>query len=190
MNVLRPAADDSAANVRFNQVGEPLTRTDAPGKATGRTRYAGDYSMPGMLHAKVVRAGLASARLGRLDVSKARALPGVACVITGADLPDRMAATDIPMLFLDRQLCIKRYTAPMRQIFNLKQHDHGRPIGDLTHALAYDELERDAAQVLNNLTPVERTVKLRDTGQSLAVRIRPYRTAEDRIDGVVVTFVR
>ena len=46
---------------------------------------------------------------------------------------DFMAATDIPMLFLDRGLSIKRYTAPLRQIFNVKSHDHGRPIGDLTH---------------------------------------------------------
>jgi two-component system CheB/CheR fusion protein len=106
------------------------------------------------------------------------------------DLENFMAATDIPMLFLDRQLCIKRYTAPTQQIFNLKQHDHGRPIGDLTHTLLYDGLEKDAARVLTELTPIERTVQQRETGQSLIVRIRPYRTAEDRIDGVVVTFVR
>ena len=41
------------------------------------------------------------------------------------DLENFMAATDIPMLFLDRNLCIKRYTAPLRQIFNIKQHDLG-----------------------------------------------------------------
>src|SRR6185503_282589 len=104
------------------------------------------------------------------------------------DLENFMAATDIPMLFLDRQLCIKRYTGPMRQIFNLKQHDHGRPIGDLTHTLLYDGLEKDAALVLTNLAPFERTVQMRETGRSIAVRIRPYRTAEDKIDGVVVTF--
>jgi len=105
------------------------------------------------------------------------------------DLENFMAATDIPMLFLDRRLCIKRYTAPMRQIFNFKQHDHGRPIGDLTLALLYDGLEQDAERVLSDLTPIERTVTVRDTGQTLAVRIRPYRTAEDKIDGVVMTFV-
>ena len=83
-------------NIRFRQVGRPLTRTDAPGKVTGRTPYAGDYVMPGMLHMRVVRADIASARLVRLDVSKARALEGVACVLTAADLPDRTASTDIP----------------------------------------------------------------------------------------------
>ncbi len=83
-------------NVQFRQVGKSLTRTDAPGKVTGRTPYAGDYVMPNMLHMRALRADIASARLVRLDVSKARALEGVACVLTAADLPDRTAATDIP----------------------------------------------------------------------------------------------
>ena len=83
-------------NVRLRQVGRPLTRTDAPGKVAGRTPYVGDYTMPDMLHLRVVRADLASARLVRLDVSKARALEGVACVLTAEDLPDRTASTDIP----------------------------------------------------------------------------------------------
>ncbi len=92
-----PATDPgSPANVRLRQVGRPLTRTDAPGKVTGRTPYAGDYVMPNMLHMRVVRAEIASARLVRLDVSRARSLEGVACVLTGDDLPDRTASTDIP----------------------------------------------------------------------------------------------
>ncbi len=90
------ATQPAPANVEFSQVGKRLTRTDAPGKAAGKTPFAGDYVMPGMLHVKVVRADIASARLRRLDVSKARALQGVVCVITAADLPDRMVATDIP----------------------------------------------------------------------------------------------
>lgn len=86
----------SRPNVRLRQVGRPLTRTDAPGKVAGRTPYAGDYTMPDMLHLRVVRADRASARLVRLDASKARALEGVACVLTAEDLPDRTASTDIP----------------------------------------------------------------------------------------------
>jgi two-component system CheB/CheR fusion protein len=93
------------------------------------------------------------------------------------------------MLFLDRNLGIKRYTAPLRQIFNVKPHDQGRPIGDLTHNMTYGDLERDAARVLHDLSPIERQITLR-TGEQLVVRIRTYRTAEDKIDGVVVTFVR
>ncbi|MEN6368556.1 MAG: xanthine dehydrogenase family protein molybdopterin-binding subunit, partial [Thermotogota bacterium] len=77
-------------------MGKPLRRVDALGKAVGATVYAGDFSMPNMLHAKVFRSPAPSARIVRLDVSKARALPGVACVLTGTDLPDAKLATDMP----------------------------------------------------------------------------------------------
>lgn len=105
------------------------------------------------------------------------------------DLENFMSATDIPMLFLDRNLCIKRYTAPLRQIFNVKSHDIGRPIGDLTQTVLYEDLEQDATRVLVDLAPVERELKFRD-GRPVVVRIRPYRTAEDKIDGMVITFVK
>lgn len=103
-----------SANVPFKQVGKPLVRSDAPGKAAGRTRYAGDHVMPGMLHAKVLRSPMASARLKSIDASKARALPGVACVLTGTDLPDQLAPTDIPgqtgrkRLETDQQILVRR----------------------------------------------------------------------------------
>jgi CO/xanthine dehydrogenase Mo-binding subunit len=77
-------------------VGKPLRRVDALGKAVGATVYAGDYSMPNMLHAKVFRSSQPSARIKRLDVSKARTLPGVDCVLTAADLPDARLTTDMP----------------------------------------------------------------------------------------------
>ncbi len=86
----------AGANIDYAQLGKALPRTDAPGKAAGKTPYAGDYVMPGMLHMKVLRAAIASATLVRLNVSRARALPGVVCVLTAADLPDMLAATDIP----------------------------------------------------------------------------------------------
>jgi two-component system CheB/CheR fusion protein len=105
------------------------------------------------------------------------------------DLENFMLATDIPMLFLDRNLCIKRFTAPLRQIFNVKKHDIGRPIGDLTNNVLYDDLGKDAAGVLVDLAPVERVVTSRE-GHTLTVRIRPYRTSDDKIDGAVLTFVK
>lgn len=83
-------------NVQLRQVGKPLVRKDAPNKAYGNTIYAGDLMMPGMLHAKVLRADRPSARLVRVDVEKARRLPGVRCVLTAADLPARLVVTDIP----------------------------------------------------------------------------------------------
>ncbi len=80
----------------LRQVGKPLRRVDAMGKATGATVYAGDFSLPLMLHAKVFRSTQPHARIVRLDVSKARALPGVVCVLTGADVPEATLSSDLP----------------------------------------------------------------------------------------------
>jgi CO/xanthine dehydrogenase Mo-binding subunit len=80
----------------LRQIGKPLRRVDALGKAVGSTRYSGDFSMPNMLHAKVFRSSEPSARIKRLDVSHARALPGVVCVLTAADLPEGKLSTDMP----------------------------------------------------------------------------------------------
>jgi len=80
----------------LRQVGKPLRRVDAMGKAVGATVYAGDFALPLMLHAKVFRGTQACARIVRLDVSKARALPGVACILTAADLPDARLVSDMP----------------------------------------------------------------------------------------------
>ena len=80
----------------LRQVGKPLRRVDAMGKAVGATLYAGDFTLPNMLHAKVLRSPYPSARIVRLDASRARALPGVACVLTAVDLPEMKLSTDMP----------------------------------------------------------------------------------------------
>jgi len=80
----------------LRQVGRPLRRVDALGKATGTTAYAADFEMPQMLHAKVFRSRKPSARIVDLDVSRAEALEGVACVLTAEDLPGGQLATDMP----------------------------------------------------------------------------------------------
>lgn len=80
----------------LRQVGKPLRRVDGLGKAVGHTPYAADFSMPNMLHARVLRSSEPSARIALLDVSRARALPGVACVLTAADLPAGSVAGDMP----------------------------------------------------------------------------------------------
>jgi len=80
----------------LRQVGKPLRRVDALGKAVGATVYGADYSMPHMLHAKVFRSSQPSARIKRLDVSRARALPGVVCVLTSEDAPGAKLTTDMP----------------------------------------------------------------------------------------------
>jgi 4-hydroxybenzoyl-CoA reductase subunit alpha len=70
-------------------IGTRWTRVDGPGKTTGETRYADDLFLPRMLHGKLLRSHLPHARIVKLDVARARALPGVHAVLTGADLPVR-----------------------------------------------------------------------------------------------------
>jgi two-component system CheB/CheR fusion protein len=105
-----------------------------------------------------------------------------------SDMENLMAATDIATLFLDRELQIKRYTPATIELFNIRAGDRGRPLSHLTHKLAYEKLADDAKEVLKYLTPIEREVQDLD-GHWLLMRQRPYRTADHRIDGVVLTFV-
>jgi CO/xanthine dehydrogenase Mo-binding subunit len=80
----------------LRQVGKPLRRVDALGKAVGSTVYAGDFRMPGMLHAKVLRSKYPSARILSVDTARARDLSDVVCVLTAEDLPEGRLATDMP----------------------------------------------------------------------------------------------
>ena len=146
----RPSTRPQAApNVEYRQIGKPLTRTDAPGKSTGKTPYAGDYVLPGMLHAKVLRSPLASAELRHLDASKARELPGVVCVLTANELPDRMAPTDIPgqtgqaRLDTDQQILVKK-----------RVRYHGEPLA-LIAAETRDIAEIAMDLVEYDLEPIE-----------------------------------
>jgi two-component system, chemotaxis family, CheB/CheR fusion protein len=105
-----------------------------------------------------------------------------------SDLQNLMAATDFGTLFLDPSLRIKRFTPRLMELFNITASDEGRPITDFTHQLNYDGLADHARSVLKDLAPVEHEVESRSGGWYL-VRIRPYRTIDDKIDGVVATFV-
>jgi two-component system, chemotaxis family, CheB/CheR fusion protein len=105
-----------------------------------------------------------------------------------SDMKNLMAATNIPILFLDRDLAINRFTPQLSGIFNIRSRDLGRPIADFTHRLDYEAFAEDARHVLTDLAPVEREATSRD-GRGFILRFRPYRTAEDKVDGVVVTFV-
>lgn len=106
-----------------------------------------------------------------------------------ADLQNLLAATDIATLFLDRDLRIQRYTPAARALFNIRHGDRERPLAHLAHKLVdYDQLIADAERVLQTLAPVEQEV-VDDDGRRHFLRIRPYRTADDRIDGVVITLV-
>ncbi len=104
------------------------------------------------------------------------------------DLQNLLSATDIATLFLDRDLRIMRFTPKVGEIFNVRLADRGRPLSDLTHRLGYDDLQGDARRVLKTLIPVEREVR-DDAGRWYLARVLPYRSGDDRIEGVVITFV-
>ena len=105
-----------------------------------------------------------------------------------SDVQNLMAATDVGILFLDPQLRINRFTPRISELFNIVAGDEGRSITDFTHRLDYDDLAADARKVLRDLASTEREVHGKD-GSWYLTRLKPYRTVEDKIDGVVVTFV-
>ncbi|MBV9287539.1 MAG: PAS domain S-box protein, partial [Hyphomicrobiales bacterium] len=105
-----------------------------------------------------------------------------------SDIQNLMAATDVGILFLDPQLRIKRFTPRIAELFNIAAGDEGRSVTDFTHSLEYQELANDARAVLRDLRSLEREVRSRNDTWYL-MRLRPYRTVEDKIDGVVVTLV-
>ena len=105
-----------------------------------------------------------------------------------SDMHNLMDATAIATIFLDRELRITRYTPAAVSLFNLIPTDVGRPLTDLTTHLQYPEMGDDAGRVLERLVPVEREVGQSDGSWYLA-RLLPYRTIEDRIAGVVLSFI-
>ena len=107
--------------------------------------------------------------------------------LTNDDFRNLMNSSEIGTVFLDRQLRVKLSTPAANQIFNLLRSDVGRPLFDLTSSLLYDQLYNDVKRVLENLQTLDREIQTRD-GQWTYTRVRPYRTMDDRIDGVVITF--
>jgi carbon-monoxide dehydrogenase large subunit len=86
-------------------VGQPIARIDGIDKVNGAARYSGDVTLPGLCWGKALRSPLASARIVRIDTSRARAVPGVLAVLTAQDLPDLLVGRrmfDMPVLARDR----------------------------------------------------------------------------------------
>jgi two-component system, chemotaxis family, CheB/CheR fusion protein len=104
------------------------------------------------------------------------------------DLQNLMAATDFGTLFLDSNLRIKRFTKQVTELFSITPSDEGRPILDFAHRLEYETLVDDAQAVLAKLISIRHEIRSRDD-RWYDVRLRPYRTVDDKIDGVVLTFV-
>jgi len=106
---------------------------------------------------------------------------------TSNDMKNLLESTEIAILFLDEVLNVRRFTAPTTRIISLIPSDMGRPITDIVTQLQYPELADDAREVMRSLVFKECDVRT-SGGRWFRVRIMPYRTQENRIDGLVITF--
>lgn len=104
------------------------------------------------------------------------------------DLGNLLSSTEIATLCLDRQLRIKWFTPAMTRLVKLRGPDAGRPLADFAQQFTDIDLLSDADTVLQRLAPIEKQIES-DLGERYLRRIYPYRTEDDRIDGVVITFV-
>ncbi|MHB1024257.1 MAG: CheR family methyltransferase [Desulfobacteria bacterium] len=105
------------------------------------------------------------------------------------DMNNLLSGTNIGTIFVDRQMNIKRFTAAATQISNFIKTDVGRPVGDIVSQLVgYDRLVEDTQAVLDTLIPKVAEVQVRG-GQWYQMKIQPYRTLQNVIEGAVLTFV-
>lgn len=105
------------------------------------------------------------------------------------DMKNLLDSTEIATLFLDGGLNVRRFTPQAANLIKLLPVDVGRPITDLASEFDYPALGEDAREVLRTLVFREKVVATTD-GREFRARIMPYRTLDNRIDGVVITFTR
>jgi len=105
-----------------------------------------------------------------------------------SDMQNLLNSTDIATLFLDSALNVRRYTDQIVRIVHLREGDIGRPLTELASTLIYPQLNDDAKETLRTLTFTEKEIKTTD-GLWFMVRIKPYRTLSNVIQGVVITFI-
>jgi two-component system, chemotaxis family, CheB/CheR fusion protein len=108
---------------------------------------------------------------------------------SNADLRNLFESTQIATVFLDRHMVIRSYTPAVRSIFNLISGDRGRPITDIAHQLKGVDLRADIQKVFDERKPLERSVRRGGGDAYYLMRVLPYRTVDDAIDGVLITFV-
>jgi len=105
------------------------------------------------------------------------------------DMNNLLAGTDLGMIFVDHHLCVQRFTPAVTSVINLIPTDVGRPVAHIVSNLVnYDSLVADVQAVLDTLVPKEIEVRT-GSGEWFLLRIRPYRTLENVIEGAVVTFI-
>jgi two-component system CheB/CheR fusion protein len=102
-----------------------------------------------------------------------------------ADLLNLLATVQIAIVIVSRDLRIRRFTPMAEKVFNLIPTDIGRPLSQISPNIVSPELLTMIAEVIDSVTPVERTVKDND-GKAYSLRIRPYKGADNRIEGAVI----
>jgi len=105
-----------------------------------------------------------------------------------SDMQNLLNSTDIATLFLDKDLNVRRYTEQIARVVHLREADIGRPLSELASTLIYPELHTDVKETLRTLAFSEKQIATTD-GHWYTVRIMPYRTLANVIQGVVITFV-
>lgn len=105
------------------------------------------------------------------------------------DIANLLESTQIATVFLDRDLCIKSFTPTARDLFRLVESDVGRPLAHVRPRFAADNLQADIEQVLHRLGTIERRIDNFEGDTRYMMRVLPYRTVENVIAGVVVTFI-
>jgi two-component system CheB/CheR fusion protein len=105
-----------------------------------------------------------------------------------SDMQNLLNSTEIATLFLDEQFNVRRYTEQTARVIHLRESDIGRPLSELASTLLYPELDADMKETLRTLAISEKQIATTD-GHWFSVRIMPYRTLANVIQGVVITFV-
>jgi two-component system CheB/CheR fusion protein len=104
------------------------------------------------------------------------------------DMQNLLNSTEIAVVFLDNQLNIRRFTTGTNKLIKLIPSDLGRPLSDIATDLHYPELTAEALEVLRTLVFTEKQIPTND-GRWYTVRIMPYRTMDNVINGVVITYL-
>ncbi|HEU5135868.1 MAG TPA: chemotaxis protein CheB [Steroidobacteraceae bacterium] len=107
---------------------------------------------------------------------------------TTNDIANLLSSTNIAVLFLDSKLRVRRFTPAVSDLLELIDTDIGRPVTDLAQKFTDDNLLTDVRTVLQHLAPIEREIESH-SGRWYLRRTLPYRTSENHIEGVVITFV-
>jgi two-component system CheB/CheR fusion protein len=106
-----------------------------------------------------------------------------------SDIANLLESTQIATVFLDRSLNVKSFTPAAKDVFRLVESDTGRPITHVRARFQADTVQDDADRVMRTLATIERQIESTDSGARYVMRMMPYRTVDNVIAGVVITFV-